>query len=49
MMRVNWNLTGELGGEAVAWAIRILVDELRRNEQLEGDHRTLEQRKEDLA
>jgi AcrR family transcriptional regulator len=31
MMRDNWNLTGEQAGEAVAWAIRILVDELRRN------------------
>jgi hypothetical protein len=31
MMRVNWNLTGEQAGEAVAWAIRILVEELRRN------------------
>ena len=31
MMRDNWNLTGEQAGEAVAWAIRILVDELRKN------------------
>src|SRR5829696_9175102 len=31
VVRVNWNLTGEQAGEAVAWAIRILVDELRRN------------------
>jgi hypothetical protein len=31
MMRDNWNLTGEQAGEAVAWAIRILVEELRRN------------------
>jgi len=31
MMRDNWNLTGEQAGEAAAWAIRILVEELRRN------------------
>jgi AcrR family transcriptional regulator len=31
MMRDNWNLTGEQAGEAVGWAISILVDELRRN------------------
>jgi len=31
MMRDNWNLTGEQAGETLAWAIHILVDELRRN------------------
>ena len=31
MMRDNWDLTGEQAGEASAWAIHILVDELRRN------------------
>lgn len=50
MMRVNWNLTGEQAGEAVAWAIRILVDELRRNpnslKEITG-HSSSE--KEDLA
>jgi len=31
MLRDNWNLTGEQAGETLAWAIHILVDELRRN------------------
>ena len=31
MMRDNWNLTGEEAGEALAWAISVLVAELRRN------------------
>src|SRR5215207_9569403 len=31
MMRDNWNLTGEQAGETLAWAISILVEELRRN------------------
>jgi AcrR family transcriptional regulator len=50
MMCVNWNLTGEQAGEAVAWAIRILVEELRRNpnsmKEITG-HSSSE--KEDLA
>ncbi|MCA1703301.1 MAG: TetR/AcrR family transcriptional regulator [Actinobacteria bacterium] len=31
MMRDNWNLMGEQAGETLAWAIHILVEELRRN------------------
>jgi AcrR family transcriptional regulator len=31
MMRDSWDLTGEQAGEAVAWAISVLVAELRRN------------------
>ncbi len=31
MMRDNWDLTGEQAGEALAWAINILVAELRRD------------------
>jgi AcrR family transcriptional regulator len=50
VVRVLWNLTGEQAGEAVAWAIRILVDELRRNpnsmKEITG-HSSSE--KEDLA
>ena len=31
MMRDSWDLTGEQAGEAVAWAISVLIAELRRN------------------
>jgi AcrR family transcriptional regulator len=31
MMRDSWDLTGEEAGEALAWAISVLVAELRRN------------------
>jgi AcrR family transcriptional regulator len=31
MMHDNWDLTGEQAGEALAWAISVLVAELRRN------------------
>ena len=31
MMHDNWDLTGEQAGEALAWAISVLVTELRRN------------------
>jgi len=31
MMRDSWDLTGEQAGEALAWAISVLVAELRRN------------------
>jgi len=31
MMRDGWDLTGEQAGEALAWAIRVLVAELRRD------------------
>ncbi len=31
MMHDNWNLTGEQAGEALAWAISVLVAELRRD------------------
>jgi hypothetical protein len=31
MMRDGWDLTGEQAGEALAWAISVLITELRRN------------------
>ena len=31
MMRDSWDLTGKQAGEALAWAINVLVTELRRN------------------
>ena len=31
MMRDSWDLTGEQAGEALAWAISVLIAELRRN------------------
>jgi hypothetical protein len=31
MMRDSWGLTGEQAGEGLAWAINVLVAELRRN------------------
>lgn len=31
MMRDSWDLTGEQAGETLAWAISVLVAELRRN------------------
>ena len=47
MMRDSWGLTGEQAGEGLAWAINVLVDELRRNpnsmdEQYGRIHRAIE-------
>ena len=30
-MREQWNLEGDEAGQAAAWAVRVLTDELRRN------------------
>jgi hypothetical protein len=30
-MRDQWELEGEEAGQAAAWAVRVLTDELRRN------------------